>query len=127
MDRVCAGFEKIAVAWPPELPKPDHFPARLKDFLACVVRAKTPADGTARFRRFLGASAGRDAHWFAGKPITVDEREAWAISQIQAINDGDKTGGYFTVDVWLAMGSAYKSWWQDQKSAKARESAKKRK
>jgi len=127
LDKVCAGFEKIAVEWPPGLPKPDHFPATLKDFLACVVKARTPADGTARFRRFLGAKAARDSHWFAEKSITADERDTWVVSQFQAINGGDKKGVYFTVDVWFAIGSAYIYWWQNQKSAKARESAKKRK
>jgi hypothetical protein len=125
LDKVCAGFDKVAVEWPSGLPKPNHFPATRKDFLAVIIKAKTPADSMARFRRFLGASAGRNSHWFADKPITVDEREAWAISQIQAINDGDKKVGYFTVDIWLAMGSAYIYWWQDQKSAKARESVNK--
>ncbi len=125
MDKVCAGFDKIAVEWPLGLPKPDHFPATLKDFLARIVKAKTPADGKARFRRFIGAKAGRNSFWYAEKPIKADERDTWVVSQFQAINAGDKKGGYFTADVWLAMGSAYIYWWQDQKSAKARESVNK--
>jgi hypothetical protein len=127
LDKVCAGFDIVAVEWPPTLPKPKHYPATLKLFLTRIVKAKTPADGMARFRRFLGVKAGRDSHWLAGNPITADEREEWAISQIQEIKDGDKNGGYFSEDIWLAMGSAYIYWWQDQKSAKARESAKKSK
>ena len=108
LDKACMEFDKIA--GPSKLPMPDHFPASLKDFLARIVKARTPADSMARFRRFLGASAGRDGFWLAKKPMTADERDAWVISQFQAINDSDKKGGFFTEDVWLAMGSAYRNW-----------------
>lgn len=127
LDEACAEFDKIAVEWPSGLPRPNHFPATLKDFLARIVKARTPADSTARFRQFLGASAGRDSFWVAKKPMTTEKRDDWVVSQFQAVKDGDNTGGFFTEGVWLSMGSAYIDWWKDQISIKARESAKKRK
>jgi hypothetical protein len=143
-------LEKIAVEWPADLPKPKRFPATLKDFLSHIVNAKTPADSMRRLRQFLCERGPRSSFWdleapplghgfkpiqtllprslFGDeKPLTPAERYAWGISQILAIKDADKRGGYFTQDIWLGMGSAYRYWWKDQKSRKARESAKKRK
>jgi hypothetical protein len=132
-ERLSKAFEKKAVEWPADLPKPAEFPATLKDFFRRIVNAKTPADCMRRLRQFLREKMRheamlRDAHWdIPHDQFTEAERDTWAASQIQAINDGDKKGGYFTKGIWLGMGSAYRYWWNDQKSAKASESAKQRK
>jgi hypothetical protein len=123
LDKACEKLDKIV--GPTRLPMPKHFPASLKDFLARIVKAKTPADSMARLRQFLRKEAARDWFWFAPKPIAEDERDAWVISQLEAIKKGDKEGGFFTEGIWSSMGSAYHSWWCDQKSAKTRKSRKK--
>ena len=124
LDQMCEELNEHAVQWPSELPKPDEFPATLKDFLCLIVKAKTPADGTARLRRFLREKGCHPSFWATNKPPT--EAETGAANQIQAIKEGDEKGGYFTQDRWLAMASAYLNWWSDQKSAKARLSARER-
>jgi len=132
-DQMLAELRKRAVEWPADLPKPDKFPATLKDFFSLIVKAKTPADCMTRFRQFLREKMqhetdARDAHWDVPRNrFTNAERDTWAVSQIVAINDGDKKVGYFTQEIWLGMASAYKYWWNNEKSIKARESAKKRK
>jgi hypothetical protein len=96
-----------------------------QSFFRLIVNAKTPADSMSRLRQFLREkmrheARPRDAHWdIPRKQFTEDERDAWATSQIQAINNGDKNGGYFTKEIWLGMGSAYRYWWAKQKSIKA--------
>jgi hypothetical protein len=127
-------LNRMAVEWPPKLPKPEKFPATLKEFFRLVINAKTPADCMHRLRQFLHdkmrrqVNLPRDAYWHVPyDQFTETERDAWAASQIQAIKDGDRKAGYFTPEIWLSMGSAYMYWWCQQKSIKASESAKKRK
>lgn len=124
--RLCADLKKIAVVWPPELPKPDKFPATLKDFFRLIVKAKTPADCMARFRQFLRIRGPRSGFWAAQTPLTRAEADSWAVALIHTINEGDKKEGYFNQSTWLGIGSSYKYWWKAQKSTKAREAAKKR-
>ena len=149
-DALLENLNKKALPWPIDLPKPKQFPATLKDFLRLIVKAKTPADCTARLRRFFCERGPRNFPWLVEKAslppgakpleallprtafgptekqLTQAERENWAASEFQAIKDGDRKGGYFDELRWISMGSAYRYWWKAQKSMKARESAKRR-
>jgi len=98
--RLSEQLKKIAYDWPPDLAKPAQFPATRKDFFRLIVDAKTPADCMHRLRQFLRetkrceAIIPRDTHWdIPHDRFTDAERDVWAVSQIQAINDGDKEGG----------------------------------
>jgi hypothetical protein len=125
--RLSEGLEKIAVEWPPDLPKPPEFPATLKDFLRLIVNAKTPADCMQRLRQFLRERGPRSSFW-VDNPTPADKADTWVVSRIQAIREEDRKGGFFTDQwAWLKLASAYTYWWKEQKSIKASESAKKRK
>jgi len=95
----------------------DQVPATLDEFLSKIVKAKTPADGSKRFRDFLCSVCFSDD----GDPLSK------AADQIQRIKEADRQAGYFTQTRWEIMGGSYLEWWKNQKSSKARESAKKRK
>lgn len=124
------GFEELkkrAVEWPAGLPKPDRFPATLKEFLRLIVKAKTPADCMPRLLRFLREGYSSPPWRAREKSYTADEAEVKAYDEMQAITEADKQGGYFTKLQWLMLASEYRDWWRDLKSAQARESAAKRK
>jgi hypothetical protein len=58
------------------------------------------------------------------KPVTAGERKNFADEVFQKIEMTDeRAGGFFTEVMWLDMAIQYKNWWEDKKSAKARQSA----
>jgi hypothetical protein len=115
--------------WPQEIPRPDNFPAKLKDFYRVVVKADT-AECSKRFRHFLFAwhQSYRHPLWLWTRKLCPDNRaEAKAIKLLEKITDADKREGYFTEGEWLRLARCYLEWWSKEKSRKASESAKKRK
>jgi hypothetical protein len=124
MQRSLGELRKRAVEFHP---KPAGFPATLKEFFRLIVKAKTPADCMGRLRAFLREGYRRTSWRPGAKSYTAAEAEAKACTQIAAMTEADKQGGYFTEYQWTVLGSAYMGWWREQKSAKARESAAKRK
>jgi hypothetical protein len=124
-------------AWPEDLPKPQKFPATLRDFLALIVRAKTQADSMKRFRDFLTRYYQHYNHprWIGGRLRSKKEAEDKTLETLNAINSadkepekgGDEKHGYFTKDIWVRFARAYQFWRRRQKSRKARKSARSRK
>lgn len=124
-DQLTRELSKTVVAWPKTLPRPKCFPATLKHFLGLVVKAKTPADSTARLRQFLTARGEQNSHWVTPQKPQA-ERAAWAAAVLAEIKAQDAKGGHFTELLWLQMGSEYLRWWKCQKSISAQKSAKSR-
>src|SRR5262245_56526822 len=106
-DRMLADLRKMAK--PSDLPRPAKFPAKLSDFFRLVIKAKTRAVCTARFRRFLRKKGGRNSLWitetpprlpgfkqmqtllpksafgFVPGPLSAKARDKWATREIQRI------------------------------------------
>jgi hypothetical protein len=115
-DATLERLEKLE-SWKKAVPKPETLPATLDDFFDKIVKAKTPADNYKRLRDF-----------FCQVTFASDnDPQSKAVEVIQRIKDRDKQTGFFTQTIWEIMGGRYLEWWKNQKSSKARESAKKRK
>lgn len=92
-----------------KVPLPGSFPAKYNDFLALVVRAKTPSDSEKRLRDFFRSQCPneQDDLTFAGGQI--------AELKAKGLNDPQ----------WYAFGCDYLAWWNQEKSTKATHSGKK--
>ncbi len=89
-----------------KLPPPPQDQPTFEQFLKLVVRAKTPADSTKRFRDYLRHN--------------VSEGEAMSrIAELKGVGFGD-------VFAWLDEAGAYLDWWRGQRSELARIAAKKK-
>lgn len=89
------------------LQHPKKYPAPFTEFLKLIVRGKTVADSTKRFRDFLKSTSNEQA---------ADARMARC-----------RKAGFADTASWSTMAREYRDWWRVEKSNKARLAAKKRK
>jgi len=102
-----AMYEKLqAESWD-KIAQLREYPGTFAQFLKLVVKAKTPADSTKRFREYL-----RDS-------LSEDE----AVRRIGEL----KRVGFRDWTAWLYEAECYLHWWAGQRSELARAAAKKRK
>lgn len=88
------------------IPSPDAYPANFDTFLRMVVKGKTPADSTKRFRDFLRSQ--------------FSERDAQ-----ERIGTFGKEG-FKDEETWMEIALEYRDWWKAKKAEKASLSAKSR-
>lgn len=115
------------------IPRPATFPATLAEFLALVVNAKTPADSTKRFRDFLRYRALRSCQHDRSVKAARDDKARKAQVEKLMAEYGErevsqrfaqyKADGIQFETSWDFIAQDYQSWWQGEKSAKARKSA----
>jgi len=126
-----------------DIPLPRKFPAKFRDFLGLVIRAKTPADSEKRLRDFYRDEHTR--HLTGGKPERLNqpltdwdaEKKKHVVRRpddTKIVEDhaaaqigGWKTGGFNTKEQWLRLAKRYLNWWRSIKSSKAQDAANRRK
>ncbi|MBM3882917.1 MAG: hypothetical protein FJ387_24870 [Verrucomicrobia bacterium] len=96
-----------------QLSAPRAFPATFEEFLKIVVRAKTPADATKRFRDFLkdrvAESYEASAHSPAPTSIEMDNEALNLLEQL-------RRGGFSKNEFWDFLSRDYRAWWSERRS-----------
>ncbi|MBI5688303.1 MAG: hypothetical protein HZC54_24790 [Verrucomicrobia bacterium] len=129
---------------------PDECPAPLDEFLRLVVKAKTLADGTKRFRDFLRFEVGlfrEPARLEKEKPLFQVPRwmeyqpfhsPRWGWSKTLRANESDADKGAISLLAyfrqhgilsgfeWFVLTKTYETWWLNERGNKARAAAMKR-
>ena len=108
------------------VPQPAKFPAPLEDFLRLIVKAKTPADGTKRFRDFL-----RDRCKRFCVNVSTDERQKIGQQRLEnqvaeQLKEYQRRS-FPNRQTWYLLTKEYLIWWAEQKRKKAQAAARKRK
>jgi hypothetical protein len=113
------------------IPHPDSFPATLDHFLTSIVKGRTPADSTKRFRDFLRHRViplVLDGKSVEEPPVDAKEQEIVEknLDELMAkyrrkVEDG---GGIRLPASWFSLAADYLSWWGSEKSATAKKTAK---
>jgi hypothetical protein len=127
------------------LPHPKQLPPTFDDILKLIVCAKTPADGTKRFRDYLRAELEGYLSSNRTKPyptwaqpaakarlermiLSKDDGEQLRLAIDEQVAHGIETHKYgITEDAWYQLVKNYGNWWHSHKSGSARAAARSKK